>query len=215
MSQAGGRRFATLVVGRARITGRRISGEVIAQEDLRSYYDTRVAPVEERNVSQRRQSHSAERAKFQASLRIEEAGRQGRGTGTTFFAVSPNGSKLGGSTAAAATWAALAAWDRSHPAPRASTSYDDWLAHFAEETVRTWRCELVHGDGRREQPDVVDQEWSWWGAPLVMIGAVLDRLADEGWSLVHVSEDRGLYVGADVQEESYPTRFRYLLTRPV
>jgi len=39
----------------------------------------------------------------------------------------------------------------------------------------------------------------------------LDHLATEGWRLVHVSEDRGLYTGEHAGSESYPVRVRYLL----
>ena len=34
-----------------------------------------------------------------------------------------------------------------------------------------------------------------------------------GWTVAHVSEDRGVYLGADVPDESYVTRIRYLLIR--
>lgn len=109
----------------------------------------------------------------------------------------------------------MAAWDRQHP-PVATPqlTFSSWLAGLPPTSdVLTWQSELVHGDGRVEPYDLGDPGWSWWGVPASQVAAVLDALASEGWSLVHVSEDKGLFSGATAGFESYPARIRYLLRR--
>jgi hypothetical protein len=50
-----------------------------------------------------------------------------------------------------------------------------------------------------------------WGFPLIEALRELNRLEEQGWKIVHVSEDHGLYQGADTADEAYLTRVRYLL----
>lgn len=58
-----------------------------------------------------------------------------------------------------------------------------------------------------------DMVWDW-GYPVAAALAELDRLESQGWKIIHVSEDHGLYQGADANDEAYLTRVRYLLHRP-
>jgi hypothetical protein len=78
--------------------------------------------------------------------------------------------------------------------------------------------------------------WSWWGGefitkddrtvtrvpypdrdasiPTQFAMEELGRLSEEGWRLVHVSEDRGLFSGEATTSEAYVVRLRYLLETP-
>lgn len=76
---------------------------------------------------------------------------------------------------------------------------------------RTWAAELFLPEGRERlgfEPD----DWPY-GLPIDEVAEVLNRLAGEGWKVLHVSEDRGLYTGPDTESDSYVTRARYLLAR--
>ena len=52
--------------------------------------------------------------------------------------------------------------------------------------------------------------WSF-GLPIEGVLEILNELAKEGWSVSHVSEDRGVYRGATNQTDSAITTARYLL----
>jgi hypothetical protein len=54
---------------------------------------------------------------------------------------------------------------------------------------------------------------SRFGVPIEATVSYLNKSAAAGWTVAHVSEDRGVYLGADVSDESYVTRIRYLLIR--
>jgi hypothetical protein len=56
------------------------------------------------------------------------------------------------------------------------------------------------------------QYWTF-GLPIEAVLKVLNELAAAGWSVVHVSEDRGLYAGVTNQTDSWVTKARYLLAR--
>lgn len=87
---------------------------------------------------------------------------------------------------------------------------------------RTWVAEFVSTDGNRHIPlgkkahaDLWGEVDSpFWGYPNAEAVQVLERLAEEGWDLVAVSEDKGQYAGTDAVNESYTVRVRYLLRRP-
>ena len=88
-----------------------------------------------------------------------------------------------------------------------------WQEGAEAEHERGWRCYVVNpsGDVRRTQ---IEMSSTWSGVPLETITRRLNELAREGWRVVAVSEDRGLYLGIDARDESYPARLRYLLERP-
>lgn len=54
--------------------------------------------------------------------------------------------------------------------------------------------------------------WAF-GLPIENVLAVLNDLAAQGWSVAHVSEDRGLYAGLTNRTDSAVTTARYLLVR--
>jgi hypothetical protein len=97
------------------------------------------------------------------------------------------------------------------PAPvgKSRRSFDDWFSATKTE-IRTWKAEFI-SDGITT-PIELGENVQWkWGVPTIAILHELDRLQSEGWTLLNVSEDRGLYQGADADREGYVTRARYLL----
>jgi hypothetical protein len=101
--------------------------------------------------------------------------------------------------------------EERHPDPEKPDveSFDAWFKREAK-TIRTWRAELLTGEGVEPIDLPVDVRW---GYPVQGVMQILDELAREGWNLVHVSEDRGIYQGADAPEEAFLTRVRYLLQK--
>ncbi|MHB1519609.1 MAG: hypothetical protein ACYCYQ_15250 [Acidimicrobiales bacterium] len=89
----------------------------------------------------------------------------------------------------------------------------DFLAWWinSKEEVRTWQALLFTAEDELPVEFTVSA-WTW-GYPTKGVLKLLDQLSSDGWNLVHVSEDRGLYTGADALNESYPTRARYLLEK--
>ncbi len=95
----------------------------------------------------------------------------------------------------------------SFPDPTEKLPHDE-LGHVAERVV--WRASLFI-DGERKDLPAVD---SWaYGLPIESVLGVLNELAAEGWSVVQVSEDRGIYAGVTNNTDSAVTKARYLLVR--
>lgn len=107
-----------------------------------------------------------------------------------------------------------ARYTRDHPLPRRPSARQDAAPHAALPTwraERTWRAELFLPTGRQALPM---RPLSWpYGFPMEEVMNVLNDLAQDGWSVLHVSEDRGLYTGADTPTDSGLTSVRYLLRR--
>ncbi len=100
------------------------------------------------------------------------------------------------------------------PAPDA-WQFPTWRSeHIPKvEQKRGWIGIAYHPDGREEQLAVDLLDWRY-GAPLTGIAQILNKFSGQGWTVVSTSEDKGLYKGADAQQESYPSRMRFLLTPP-
>ena len=104
-----------------------------------------------------------------------------------------------------------------HPPPAGagprSDQYDAWrmLADVQITRATGWRSAFVHG-GRREDFDLGARGWDF-GLPIVEIVAKLDALAADGWRVLDVSEDHGIYHGPHAQTDHFVTRARYLLGR--
>jgi hypothetical protein len=77
------------------------------------------------------------------------------------------------------------AWSR-HPDP--SPGKSDFTPEI--EDSYAWDSELFIDGARRSLPEI--ENWSYF-YPMDSVAATLNGLAEEGWSVVHVSEDRGLY----------------------
>jgi hypothetical protein len=95
------------------------------------------------------------------------------------------------------------------PSPPGHSSFEAWFQDN-KKTVRTWRAQFISDAAVRECELPPDLNWDW-GFPIAVAMSELNRVAEDGWTLVHVSEDHGLYAGADAMDESYPVRVRYLL----
>jgi hypothetical protein len=78
------------------------------------------------------------------------------------------------------------------------------------DEIRVWEAELVLGDERRSLPDI--KSWSHY-FPAESVAIALNDLAVDGWSVAHVSEDRGLYTSDIAMNRSAPVLARYLLVR--
>lgn len=87
-----------------------------------------------------------------------------------------------------------------------------WENGAEVEHDRGWRCYVVTSSGQASRRQV-EMSNTWSGVPIETITTQLNELAADGWSVVAVSEDRGLYLGIDAHDESYPARMRYLLER--
>lgn len=207
--------YATLVVARTRVEGRQVGDTFVAEDGLNDYYQQHVRAHHSAEHDRLSRRFQESREEFQQSLRIEQGDRQRRRMGIGFAAVAPDGARYPAPTEAAAVGYALADWDKVHRPPKGLTAHDlnDWKAGLSHQSQRSWTAELVDGDGRCEPHDLGAAEWSWWGAPVAATNRLLNRLSGEGWSLVHISEDRGLYQGVDATDESSPTRIRYLMRR--
>jgi hypothetical protein len=79
--------------------------------------------------------------------------------------------------------------------------FHSWRAAFVTAEATT-AVELGLDPTPRPLPDF----------PVEVAMRELDRLQEEGWNLVHVSEDRGRFAEPGVEE--YVARVRYLLSRP-
>jgi hypothetical protein len=98
---------------------------------------------------------------------------------------------------------------------RAGIAFAAWIKTVKrEQTVRTWVGGFVE-DGVESTVDL-GQPTQWAsGIPAKEITLHLNRLARNAWRIIHVSEDRGIYVGRDANNDSAPTTIRYLLQRTV
>jgi hypothetical protein len=79
-----------------------------------------------------------------------------------------------------------------------------------QKEIREWRAEFIVPAEVSEIP-IENAPRRGWGFPITEALRELDRLEKQGWRIVHVSEDHGLYAGADTTDEAYLTRVRYLL----
>jgi hypothetical protein len=133
------------------------------------------------------------------------------------------------------------AWDELHPKrekpPDAPLEPREGFRRRGRTAQEAWRQEeSARGPARREwSAETTVSEGSIWeaswcdaggthkldvdlgspvgGIPVQGLVTLLDRYGAEGWRVLHVSEDRGVYQGTDVPDESYVTRIRYLLVR--
>lgn len=78
------------------------------------------------------------------------------------------------------------------------------------EELNVWEAELIL-EGQRHNLPAIDV-WSRF-FPMEAVSTHLNELAADGWSVVHVSEDRGLYKSAIAANMSAPLVVRYLLAR--
>lgn len=94
------------------------------------------------------------------------------------------------------------------PAPKQHTVAEELGAEVKK--LVAWAVALYLDGERRERPAI----WRWdFGFPIEDTLAILNELAAEGWEIVNVSEDRGIYKGVTNLTDSAVTTVRYLLVR--
>jgi hypothetical protein len=86
-----------------------------------------------------------------------------------------------------------------------------WPKHSTQ--VRTWYAEWLCARGTEPVDLDANVTAGHWGYPVMEAMQLLERYAGQGWHLVGVSEDHGLYTGVDAPQETFLTRVRYLLAR--
>lgn len=212
--------YATLTFGRVRYQaietlqdGRTI---YLSQGDARDKYERDVVqPVTERNTSAL-ERHDADLKKFDKSVAVTKNVEVRRDTGGLRKSkVLIDEVIIGGTRheveAGGASRFVTAEREKRHPAPpqEAIPSYESWFKSMSAER-RTWQAELATSSGSKTMALPEPLDWSW-GFPIAASINLLEDLERDGWKLVYVSEDRGLYAGTDASYESYPTRVRYLL----
>jgi hypothetical protein len=107
-------------------------------------------------------------------------------------------------------------WSASHRAEqwdlyRSTTDDSAPLPVGVVEKVRGWRGYFNDATGARQLTDLIET-WSG-GIPATEITEALDTLSELGWQVVSITEDKGLYSGADAQREAGPVIVRILLRR--
>jgi hypothetical protein len=95
------------------------------------------------------------------------------------------------------------------PSVGQASNFEQWYQGIQKE-IREWRAEFIVPAEVAEIP-IENAPRRGWGFPITEALRELDRLEKQGWRIVHVSEDHGLYAGADTTDEAYLTRVRYLL----
>ena len=78
------------------------------------------------------------------------------------------------------------------------------------QSLPVWEVEFLANQDRRSLPDL--SSWDHF-FPMAGVIEILDKLSDEGWSVLNASEDRGLNPSDFAESASVPLRVRYLLTR--
>ncbi len=99
-----------------------------------------------------------------------------------------------------------------HPPPTVAAQYTDWreTIHIAE--LWTWLGWFFNGT--ENVPVDLGLPASRFGYPISEVLGCLNRLAVDGWQIVHVSEDRGPHPDGELAGESLLSVVRYLLSRP-
>jgi len=78
--------------------------------------------------------------------------------------------------------------------------------------VRRWSGWACEPDGSIQEL-ALDGSTPFQAIPFSEVTIILNRYSALGWSVISVSEDKGLYAGVDAKSEAYPTRMRFLLSR--
>lgn len=100
------------------------------------------------------------------------------------------------------------------PTSDKAQAFERWKSRtgYKHEEMRGWVALDYRAGGHAERLDVEFDQWAY-GLPLTTITTVLNDFSHHGWTVVSVAEDKGLYRGHDIKDESFPTRVRYLLSR--
>ena len=106
------------------------------------------------------------------------------------------------------------AFRKTHGAPPVPSQPQQWRYDSGAkvEERRGWIAIAYRPDGEEEQLNIDLSDWRG-GVPLRGIAQTMNRFSADGWTVISTFEDKGLYRGADAQDESYPARMRFLLGR--
>jgi hypothetical protein len=103
------------------------------------------------------------------------------------------------------------AFSAENPPPGVAAQFASWRDTIQIAELRTWAGRLF--DRNENLPVDMGLPSSQFGYPIREALSCLDRLSADGWRIVHVSEDRGIYPENDPSGESGVTTVRYLLSR--
>jgi hypothetical protein len=213
--------YATLIVGRVRYKAIQVTEETettryLTELDAREMYEKDVVqPIIDLH-NQALAEHEAALKKFDESVKVNEGVEVRRDTGgfrkTTavvdevFIGRSRHEVEVGRGLRFVARER-----EKLNPIPQKGTvvACEAWFKSKAMDH-RTWRADIVLSSGTTpvQLPEPLD--W-FWGFPSASVNKLLEDLELDGWKLVQVSEDHGLYAGTDAPNESFPSRVRYLL----
>jgi len=100
------------------------------------------------------------------------------------------------------------------PRPTAPAQFADWREMVQIAELRTWAACLYRGG--EQIPVDIGLPMAEFGYPIREVLTCLDRLATEGWRIVHVSEDRAGHHAPDGElvGENGVSTVRYLLGQP-
>jgi hypothetical protein len=99
------------------------------------------------------------------------------------------------------------------PPPTAPAQFADWRETVQIADLYTWAGWLYQGGER--MPVDIGLPVAEFGYPVREVLACLDRLAEDGWRIVHVSEDRASHPpDGELGHELGVSTVRYLLNQP-
>lgn len=100
------------------------------------------------------------------------------------------------------------------PPPTAPAQFADWREMVQIAELHTWAACLYQAG--EQIPLDIGLPASEFGYPIREVLGCLDRLATDGWQIVHVSEDRAGHhaVDGELAGENGVSTARYLLSRP-
>jgi hypothetical protein len=98
------------------------------------------------------------------------------------------------------------------PQPTAPAQFADWRETVQIGDLYTWAGWLYQGGER--MPVDIGLPAAEFGYPIREVLACLDRLAADGWRIVHVSEDRAGHPPDSDGHEPGVSTVRYLLSQP-
>jgi hypothetical protein len=168
--------------------------------------------VQETGLPKAKQKVSEERKAFSEGCRVHERKIKEPGLLTPDRIIrelhDADGSSLGNVAQGGFDAAVEAAALKKFPEPHAGNlPYGDRVGN---QQVVVWAVGLYLDGKYKRLPAFTN--WTF-GFPIDGALEILNQLTAEGWSVAHVSEDRGIYKGQTNQTDSAVTKTRYLLTR--
>ena len=188
------------------------NGEKKSFETYADAVKARQSWIEENRLADAKKQAEEERQAFVAGCTVKEERIKQPGLLTSDlirkWVVGPDGEFLGNPTEGEREKIIADAAAEKFPEPTAGGLVSS-LAGGVEKIV-VWATSLYLDGSRKELPAF--NAWNF-GLPIEDVLRVLNEIAAEGWYVVQVSEDRGIYAGETNQTASAVTTARYLLAR--